>query len=144
ATREHKLAQLEAVNALTSLTWDDCPTDWQAPILPVTKGDYFGWPLLIDLFPYQRSGSKFGRSWPIAETDDLLRVRWRQLMRTTGDARKKAFKDNKYRKIERVYRSHLDGLPLTRLADLPVDAEFPTVTRYAFRSFDRHWAIEDI
>jgi hypothetical protein len=76
---------------------------------------------LIDLFPYQRSGLKFGRSWPIGETDELLRARWRQLMQTSGEARKKAFRDNKYRKIERQYHSHIDGLPLP-LADLPIDA----------------------
>jgi hypothetical protein len=143
-TREDKLAGLETVDTMSSLAWEECRTDWHAPILPVTKGDYFGWPPLIDLFPYQRSGSKFGRSWPIAETGDLLRARWRQLMRTSGEARKKAFKNNKYRKVERKYRSHIDGLPLPRLADLPINAGCPTIKRYAFRSFDRHWAIEDI
>jgi len=65
-------------------------------------------------------------------------------MRSSGEARKEAFKNNKYRKIERQYRSHIDGLPLPRLAELPIDAGCPTITRYAFRSFNRHWAIEDI
>lgn len=144
ATREDKLMQLEAVTDFAGLVWRDCPDDWHKPLLPIGKGDFFQWPALIDLFPYQRSGSKFGRPWPIAETQDLLQNRWNKLLSKTGAPRAKHFKNNKYRKIERQYRDHITGQPLPTLDSLKLGALAPKISPYAFRSFDRHFAIEDI
>ncbi len=53
----------------------DCPAAWQAPFLPAGQGDYFAWPLLADLFPWQHSGVQWKRTWPIGVTADVLRRR---------------------------------------------------------------------
>jgi len=144
ATRESKLAQLETVADFSGLVWRDCPDDWHKPFLPIGKGDFFQWPALIDLFPYQRSGSKFGRPWPIAETEELIQRRWDKMLAETGASRAKHFKNNKYRKIERQYRDHVSGDSLATLESLKPGSPAPKITPYAFRSFDRHFAIEDI
>ena len=142
--RDDKLAKLEAITDLPSLVWRDCPDDWHKPFLPAGKGDYFLWPRAIDLFPYQRSGSKFGRPWPIAETQELLERRWQKLLAEKGPSRAKHFKNNKYRKIERQYRDHISGDLLPAIDSLKPGTAAPKMTRYAFRSLDRHFAIEDI
>jgi Type ISP C-terminal specificity domain/N-6 DNA Methylase len=144
ATREDKLAQLEAVAGFDGIVWRDCPDDWHKPFLPIGKGDFFQWPPIIDLFPYQRSGSKFGRPWPIGETQELVQRRWKKMLSETGSTRAKLFKNNKYRKVERKYRDHLTGDWLPTLSSLKATATVPKISPYAFRSFDRHCAIEDI
>lgn len=143
ASREDKLAQLEAIENFSDLAWRDCPDDWHKPFLPIGKEDFFQWPRIIDLFPYQRSGSKFGRPWPIAETQELLQRRWDTMLGKTGASRAKLFKNNKYRKVERQYRDHSTGDLLPTLDSLEPGASAPKITRYAFRSYDRHFAIED-
>ena len=97
-TRDDKLAQLEAVAEFGGIAWRDCPNNWHKPFLPIEKGDFFQWPAIIDLFPYQRSGSKFGRPWPIGETKEVIERRWKKMLSETGSARAKLFKDNKYPK----------------------------------------------
>lgn len=143
-SREGKLEELERLDAFSDLSWSECSNDWLKPFLPVGTGDYFEWPKLIDLFPYQRSGSKFGRSWPIAETSELLEARWDELLKKEGAERATYFKNNQYRKIEKQYRSHVDGNKLPTIKSLEAGAEAPLISRYAFRSYDRQFAFEDI
>ena len=92
-TRETKLNLLDMIANHSGLKWRDCPSDWHKPFLPACNGDFFDWPKLLDIFPYQRSGSKFGRSWPIAETPELIRKRWRSLISRKGAERSKYFKE---------------------------------------------------
>ncbi len=143
ARREDKLAQLDAVNGLAGLGWEDCPPHWHSPLLPAGTGAFFEWIKITDVFPYQRSGSKFGRSWPIAEVKELLEFRLKKLFVTIGDQRKKAFKDNQYRKIDRIYPSHIDGVALPPIASLPTDYTGVKISSYCWRYLDRHFAIED-
>ena len=144
ATREEKLAQLDAVADFEGIEWHDCPSGWHKPFQPAGKGDYFLWPQLSDLFPYQRSGSKFGRPWPIGETREVLQSRWEKLLSEPGEVRAQRFKNNQYRKIERRYDDHMTGESLPSLASLDQDASCPKISPYAFRAYDRHWALEDI
>ena len=144
AAREDKFAQLDAIAEFGAIAWRACPSDWHKPFLPAGKGDYFQWPPLSDLFPYQRSGSKFGRPWPIGETQQLLQDRWTKLVSVTGEKQAAHFKNNQYRKIERRYKDHITRDLMPALGSLNKDASCPKISPYAFRSFDRHWAIEDI
>jgi hypothetical protein len=143
ATRDEKLAQLDAISGFRSVIWRDCVDDWQRPFLPAGTGNFFRWPLVTDLFPFQRSGSKFGRSWPIAETKELLKSRLSALFDAGDSARSTLFKDNQYRKISRKYISHLDGSNLAPIASLPAHFKGIDVSPYCWRFLDRHWAIED-
>ena len=144
ATREAKLNRLDSITNYTDLEWRDCPNDWHAPFVPSGNGTFFEWPKLSDIFPYQRSGSKFGRPWPIAETAELIRTRWQILVSKRGEDREKYFRNNKYRKIQNKYRDHNTGKFLPTISSLDSTTKCPEISRYAFRSFDRHWVIEDI
>jgi hypothetical protein len=142
-SRSAKLARLAATENLTQLKWASCHTAWHATFLPAGKGDYFSWPGLEQLFPYRRSGSKFGRTWPIGETREVLEKRWKALLAVPNAERGKLFHDNKYRKIGRAYSSHHTGHILQKIALLDRGAEPPEIVPYAFRSFDRQWAFAD-
>ena len=144
-TRDDKLAKLDAIAKFNEIEWRNCPSDRHKPFLPYWEwGAISNGRLFTDLFPYQRSGSKFGRPWPIGETPQLLQDRWSKMLSETGQKRADLFKNNKYRKIERRYRDHITGDFLPPLENLIKDASCPEISPYAFRSFDRHWAIEDI
>lgn len=75
-TRVEKLARLASIRSLDDVDWRDCFDGWTEPLLPVGEGDYFGWPALTDLFPWQHSGVQFERTWPIAPTPGLLSERF--------------------------------------------------------------------
>jgi len=142
--RDEKLAKLRAIHRFDDVQWQDCVVGWMQPFLPRGEGDYHTWPLLTDIFPWQHSGSQFKRTWPIGETPELLEARWRALLAVTGEERRRAFRESRDRKIERQYSS-LDGSGrrLPTISSLtPNTAPIPS-TRYAFRSFDRQWALPD-
>jgi len=142
-TREQKLDRLKSVTDFTELKWKECFSGWMQPFLPVGEGDYFSWPLLTDIFPWQHSGVQYKRTWPIAPTKALLGRRWAALLNVDGRARADAFRETD-RKISFSYPS-LDTPPsrLPVLAELPRDAPVPLVARIAYRSFDRQWSIAD-
>ena len=145
-TRVAKLAQLDAIDSVRDVTWQDCPEDWQAPFLPPGAGRYFGFPLLTDLLPWQHSGVQLKRTWPIAQDAETLRQRWRALMK--ADNRAALFRETRDRTVTGRYRAALrDSTPErddeTPLADLPADASPPPVRRYAYRSLDRQYVLAD-
>ena len=143
-TREEKLAALDAIDGFGAVAWRDCPDDWQAPFRPAGEGDYFAWPLLTDLTPWQHSGVQLKRTWPIAPDADTLERRWRTLLETSPAERPKAFRETGDRKVEGKYRASMvragDSAPL---AALPAGTPVPEIRRYAWRSFDRHYVIAD-
>lgn len=143
-TREEKLAALKAIRTFDDVTWEDCFAGAIEPMLPQRAGNYFAWPLLTDLWPWQSCGVKFERTWPIAETQDVLARRWFDLLSASADKKRKLFAEDGGRKVSRQY------LPLVattsqRLPSLsslnPQDR--PHIVRYAGRSFDRRFAIAD-
>jgi hypothetical protein len=141
-TRVEKLAQLAAVQNFESLHWQLCYRDWQKPFLPEGKGDYFTWQLLSDLFPWQHSGVQFKRTWPIAPTKETLDERWRVFLGGTLEQRALSFRETSARRVDGSYES-LGGARAPRLSALPPETPAPGLTRYAFRSFDRQWALLD-
>jgi N-6 DNA Methylase len=54
-TRDEKLAKLETILTFQHLSWEKCFRDWPDIFLPERTGDYFSWPSLTDLFPWQHS-----------------------------------------------------------------------------------------
>ncbi|HUT04162.1 MAG TPA: type ISP restriction/modification enzyme, partial [bacterium] len=141
-SRDAKLRRLGAIRNFTSLQWEDCPADWHAPFRPAGKGDYFRWPLLTDLIPWQHSGVEYKRTWPIAPDRDTLKRRWHALLRS-GD-QSELFKETRDRKIS----SPCSSAPPNGYADqsivrLPRDASPPRIERYAYRSLDRQWVFAD-
>lgn len=141
-TRDKKLKKLDAVSGFASLKWEKCPDDLHAPFRPISKGKYHDWPLLTELLPWQHSGAQFKRTWPIAPDPATLEVRWRALLRS--DRQADYFRETRDRKINSPCPSAPpNGHGEKPLASLPKDAPLPRIERYAFRSYDRQWALAD-
>jgi hypothetical protein len=139
--RAHKLERLDAVADFDDLPWEDCPTDWHAPLRPAGTGPYFTWPQLIDLMPWQHSGVQMKRTWPIAPDTETLARRWRALLR--ADDRAFAFAES-----DRLISQTYAPIPPKEERDRPI-AELgdrgqpPRLERYAYRSFDVQHAYID-
>ena len=141
-THKEKLAVLDVISGFSGVDWKECSDDWNSPFRPAGGGEYFGWPLLSDLMPWQHSGSQFKRTWPITPNKETLERRWRGLLQ--DEDRSKAFRQTRDRKIDSKPPSLFKGgKSESPLAQLSGDAPIPHVERYAFRSFDRHWIIAD-
>ena len=90
-SEKSKLETLEAVRSFADLKWRECSTEWDAPFYPLGTGAYFDWPVLIDVFPWQQSGVKAGRTWPISPERRALEHRWRELVSVKPERRPPLF-----------------------------------------------------
>jgi hypothetical protein len=144
-TRAAKLAALDAIHGFKKVKWQDCPKGWQAPFRPIGKGDYFDWPLLADLMPWQQSGVKGGRTWVISPEEETLRKCWRTLLHAEKNERAKLFKDSTTgRKVhEAATQLPPSGAKLKPVSELAKDCQAANITRYAYRSFDRQFIFAD-
>jgi hypothetical protein len=140
--RDAKLAALNTITDFKKLAWQECPDDWQAPFRPAGKGDYFAWPLLTDLMPWQHSGIEYKRTWPICHDQGTLRARWDALL--DAKDRAKAYKETRDRKISSTCSPLLEGEKAGEpLGQLPKGSPAPSIRRYAYRSLDRQWLFAD-
>ena len=144
-TRREKLAALDAIRGISTVGWQECPTDWKAPLRPEGRGLYFDWPLLTDLMPWQQSGVKAGRTWVISSEQETLHERWRTLLRADMENRATLFKNSPTgRKVD---ASATELPPATAkspaVAGLSPDTPPPGVARFAFRSLDRQYIFQD-
>lgn len=144
-TREGKLAALGAVTSFASVKWAECPGGWQAPFRPAGKGQYFAWPLLTDLIPWQQSGIKAGRTWVISPEADSLRKRWRTMLSMEKEKRNELFKDSPtgrktHEAATQLPPSEARLTPITELAKSSPAAE---IIQFAYRSFDRQFIFAD-
>ena len=141
-THQEKLNTLYRIQKFASLAWKDCPDDWQAPFRPAGVGKYFIWPLLTDFLPWQCSGMKFQRTWPIAPSPEILEKRWKAMLDSPDRAI--AFKESRDRKIAKDYKSlPPQTLRHTQISRLPRNTPVHRIERNSYRSFDRHWIIAD-
>ena len=144
-TRDDKLAALDAITGLTSVDWEGCPDDWQAPFRPAGVGDYFDLPLLSGLMPWQRPGVKAGRTWVISPEEETLRKRWHTLLRAEKRRRRKLFKDSPTGRKTHEAATQLppSETRLKPVAELVEGSPPPDVVRFAYRSFDRQFVFPD-
>lgn len=142
-TRQAKFDALYAIERSAGVTWQDCFSDWVQPFLPESDADYFSWPRLTDLFPWQHSGVQFKRTWPIAAARDVLNERWRALMTADGKERAVLFRETD-RKISRSYPPIVgNGERLPALAEIDSKTPPPVSVRYAYRTLDRQYCLAD-
>lgn len=140
--REQKLRTLGALQSLRDLQWTPAQPAWEAPFIPGVGTAYGDWPRLVDLFPWQHAGAQWKRTWPIAETPELLERRWKALLR--ADDRAAAFRETEAWTIARAGVDLGDGVtPLPALATLDADAPVPEIRQIAWRSLDRRWCLAD-
>lgn len=141
-TREEKLQRLDAVSDFSDVEWTECPSGWQDPFLPAGTGEYFTWPRLTEVFPWQHTGAEIKRTWPIAPDHDTLHKRWTKLL--TAQDQKKAFKETRDRKLTKSYLPLIGSRSrLAPIKDISEDAAPPPIVRYGWRSFDRQWIFAD-
>ena len=141
-TRNEKLTMLNVISGFSTVEWQECLDEWLSPFRPPGEGDYFSFPLLTDLLPWQHSGVQLKRTWPIAPDTETQEHRWRALL--YAQDRAEAFRETSDRKIHKSYDVALtknnDPTPIARL---PRSAPPPEVQRYAYRSLDRHCILAD-
>lgn len=140
-TADQKLAALRAAGIGDNLGWKDCPHE-AGLFLPANSGTYNEWPALTDLFPWQHSGCQFKRLWPIAESPDLLRARWKHLLSLPVAKRGEAFVETDARVVA-SNNSAKSTLRCTGIAKLTAGAPVPNTQKYTYRSLDRQWAFVD-
>jgi len=142
--RAEKLERLAEVESFSDLQWEPCFADWEAPLLPEREGNYFSWPALLDLLPWQHSGIQFKRTWPISPDKGVLKQRWDRLTAARPEDRGALMRTTGAKDPSRT------GTTLGKTpSDLPpiekVEAGTASVPlrRLAFRSLDRQWMIPD-
>ena len=143
-SRTAKLTSLGNAESFGDLEWEECESEWGDPFYPVRTGEYFEWPGVTDVFPWQHSGVKAGRTWPIGETPAQLIERWRDLLAQSGDNQRIAFRETIGRQVDQRYENLHDGSSRDpAIAELNSDAPPPTIVRYAYRSLGRAWILAD-
>jgi len=140
-TRKSKLDRLERINGFADLSFETCPSEWHAPFRPQEETDFFTWPLITDIMPWQTSGVQIKRTWPIGPTKEVLEERWNALL--TSRDRSKAFKATRDRTVESRVQDLWASSALVPLVELEPGTPVPEITRYGYRSFDRQWLIYD-
>lgn len=141
-TRAEKLSALGSMTAddLDGSDWAPAPNGWFDALIPPTGGDDWNtYPLLTDLFPWQQPGCKYGRTWPIAPSTEVLEERWRRLVSTDDHA------DRALCFVTPSSGRNIDTTVGGRrsIADEPIGAAVPPIVRYGYRSFDRQWTFDD-
>ena len=139
--KNDKKAFLNNINDLNSIFWKTCSNIWHSPFYPNRKGNYFNFPLITDLMPWQHSGVQFTRTWPIGVDIATLKERWRVLMES--DTRDNLFKESRDRKIAGEYQNIFYSRSEIPIIKLTTSTPSPNIIRYAYRSFIRCWVILD-
>ncbi len=141
-TREEKFARLAAIERVDDIDWQQGFEGWHEPLLAHGAGDWFGWPKLVDVFPWTHTGAEFQRTWPISASDSVLERRWTAFLAARDRAA--VFSENRDRKVDRAYAPLVPGQPeAPPLAKEPADAPVPLRRGFAFRSFDRARCLAD-
>jgi len=145
-SREEKLAELDSVQSFDNLDWQDCSTDWIAPLVPAGSGVFSSWPLLTELFPWQHPGVKVGRTWPIAVTRDVATERWQRLASSPTSERSELFADRRFGRNSATQPSANMWPPPASpqpIQDVTPTSPMPLIVHYAHRSFNRKWLLAD-
>ena len=144
-SKEDKLERLESIKSFADVSWELCPTEWQAPFRPAGKGKYFDWPLITDVFPWQQSGVMPGRTWVVAPDKDILKQRWKILSESKPENKISLFKESPTgRKIHDAPMELPPGkdrlIPVKSITKKDI---CPEIIHYGYRSFDRQYLIAD-
>ena len=144
-SEQEKLAALDSVASLGDLGWRECSREWSAPFYPAGTGTFSDWPAVTDVFPWQQSGVKAGRTWLIGPERQLLERRWRELTAADPHHRRVLFVNRptgrKVTDSPPALHSATEKLP--SIYEMNPSAEVPEILRYSYRSFDTQHMIAD-
>lgn len=141
-TGQEKLACLDEVRTpRQQLTeWTVIERTAQEPLAPIeTTSEWFNYPALTDLFPWQQPGMMAGRAWNVSPSPAVLERRWQVLLEDPGAEARAA----KYVTPNSGRTIHTKVRALAPLASLPPEAPHEPLVRTAWRSFDRQWTFRD-
>lgn len=147
-----KAQKLDAMNAVASPDDSDAWTkldesEWTGKFVPSSAAALSDGVPLESVFPWYLSGSKTGRSWVIAPTEQALKSRLKKLISTADNGEGQTlFADLPAgRKYLKSAKSQLiDESSSRSQAVSELDSEQGiSVRRYGYRSFDREYCIAD-
>lgn len=139
--RIEKLAQLERISSIADLHFSVCPSEPTGPFRPKRQGEYFAWPLLTELMPWQSSGCQIKRTWPICTSKSVLQSRWKSFL--LAEDREEAFKATRDRTIDSEVTDLTSATKLQPLRNIASGTPPPPIRRYGYRSFDRQYVLAD-
>lgn len=143
-SRDAKLERLASIESFDDLTWEACFRGWDMPLLPEREGNYYSWPPLTDLFPWQHSGLQFKRTWPISATRELLDSRWEALLAATGEEQRTLMRSTTAKNPDKPARDLQEpSRELGPLKDLSASTPAMQARPFCYRSFDRQWILPD-
>ena len=138
--RSDKFKQLASLR-LDGPEWTDCSTGWRDPFQPEGADDWLSYPALGDLLPWHSPGIKPNRTWVYDPNPDILRKRWRRLIRSADHEKATLFKETRDRTVA------LLALPLPETPAPPDTLHEavpePRIEKVAYRSFDRQNLLYD-
>ena len=146
-SEKEKLDALDNAESISNFDWQACAEDWDAPFHPSGEGTYFVWPKITDLFPWQQSGVKVGRTWPINADRHTLVRRWQKLVARKASRRQALFVNRPTGRKVTDSPFPLSPTGTTRrlppILSLPPDANAPEIAPYSHRSFDKKYLVAD-
>ena len=142
-TEYNKLASLDAGESFSAFEWTECTEQWDEPFYPLGTGEYFSWPAVTEVFPWQHSGVQLKRTWPIGETKEVLEERWRNFLAQPPGNRAALFRETGDRTVLGLYPRLMGPGNDSSLAMLGPDDPTPEICEYSYRSFDRHYVLRD-
>lgn len=143
-SRASKLEKLASIDSFSDLPWEGCFSEWEAPLLPQREGDYFSWPPLTDLFPWQHSGIQFKRTWPVSPGSKILERRWSKLVGSPASERETLMRSTAAKNPDRSAKDLKDPEErLSPIKDLDPGTKALSPKRLAYRSLDRQWMLPD-
>ncbi len=144
--------KFEALAGLTidGLNWQDCPTEWRAPFLPASTGDWTTYPALDELFAYSGSGTQAKRTWVISPDERSLLARWNAMIGEPDAVKKEELFHPTLRKgipadrhIRSLVRQGIPGYPANATKIIDEQGHCLPPVKFAYRSFDRQFIIPD-
>ena len=130
-TREEKLLRLSQNLSFADVNWQACFSGPGEPLLPLQAGDYFAWPEVTDVWPWQHSGVELKRTWPIGETQAVVAARWRALMALPRGERGRAFRETPDRLVTAQYKGLSGEAKLQPIASLSTNEPPPEIVPMA-------------
>jgi hypothetical protein len=146
--REHKFAAL-ATLGLNDQDWVAAPSEWRAPFLVTSQGQWAEFPAIEELFIYNGSGVMPGRTWIIAPDVPSLTQRWKALIDSPLSKKDDLLQPHLNhgelgdRHAGKIIEDALPGFPIKKRSLAAEDSSEANPIQYAFRSFDRQWIIPD-
>lgn len=139
--RAEKFAQL-ATLSLDGSAWADCATGWQDRFQPEEADDWLSHPALGDLMPWHSPGVKPNRTWVYDPDPEILRRRWKRLIKAADHEKAELFKETRDRTVTGLAPA-LPRIPRPPRAIMHETTLEPHIETVAYRSFDRQRLLYD-